>query len=131
VSIGGKFSKFFGGVAASLPTPERGIPTMPQASARRGVGEQSQADLERQASDGAEVENLVRMPGWQRYYKWLCEQREKCRGQLATEDFGAQNDRLKAVQLRLATIEEALLWAENEIAAGKSAATVLIGGKHV
>lgn len=130
MKTGGVFSRFFGGVGESLPTPNTGTPTYPQASARRTEGLQSKQDLERTASDGAEVENLVRMPGWQRYYKWLCDQREKCRQQLATDDFGAQNDRLKAVQLRLATIEEALSWAENEIAAGKSAAETLIGGKH-
>jgi hypothetical protein len=108
--------------------PEVGVQTYPTASHRKGVGQQSKGDLERTASDGAEVENLVRMPGWQRYYKWLCDSREKCRMMLATEDFGPQNDRLKAVQLRLSTLEECLRWAEEEIAAGKNAAEQLIGG---
>lgn len=110
--------------------PEVGVQTFPTASHRKGVGQQSRSELERAASDGAEVENLVRMPGWQRYYKWLCESREKCRTSLATEDFGPQNDRLKAVQLKLATLEECLRWAEEEIAAGKSAADQLTGGKQ-
>ncbi len=126
---GGIFSRFFGGVEATLPTPQTGTPTFPVASARRADGVQSKEELGRIASDGAEVEGLVRMPAWQRYYKWLCEQREKCRHQLATEDFGPSNDRLKAVQLRLATLEECLNWSDDEIAAGKQAAQTLTGGK--
>jgi hypothetical protein len=126
---GGIFSRFFGGVEHSLPTPRTGTDTFPKASARRGDGMQSKAELERSAHDGTEVENLVRMPGWLRYYRWLCDSKEKCLNQLARDDFGAQNDRLKAVQLRLATLEECLRWAEEEIAAGKLAAEELIGGK--
>jgi hypothetical protein len=126
---GGIFSRFFGGVESSLPTPKTGAGILPQGSARRLSGSQTKGELERLTADGAEVEHLVRMPGWMRYYKWLCESREKCRASLATEDFGTQNDRLKAVQLKLATLEECLRWAEEEIAAGKSAAEELIGGK--
>lgn len=127
---GGLISRFFGNTEATLPMPEVGTPTYPQMSKRKVVGNRSKDELERTSSDGAEVENLIRMPGWQRYYKYLIDQREKCRTQLATDDFGAQNDRLKAVQLRLATLEECLRWAENEVASGKQATEELTGGMH-